>query len=307
MSKETTSRPGGSGTKPQSAKGPTKPVAGAQKNAQRPAQGVTGQPRKASADRPQSTNRPGSATNRPGGATAQQRAQARQEASRQKAGGGFKIRPLDMILLGVGVIVVGFVVWSIVSGSNQATPGTTGQTGGPTADSTPLPEGVAAPNFTLPGADGKNYSLSDYKGKVVLLEFFAPWCPHCRDDAPIFNNVAARYKDNPNVQVLALSASPWGKDYVPGGPARPPITMDDIKWFQNEYKVSFPMLLDKELSAATDYSIMFYPTVYIVDQEGKIAAQPAGYFVWQDGQPVSSRAQPLTEETLAARIDALLK
>jgi cytochrome c-type biogenesis protein len=207
-----------------------------------------------------------------------------------------------MVLLVVGVIVVGFIVWSIMSGSNQQTPAPTGSpSGGPTADSTPLPIGVAAPNFTLPGADGKSYSLSDYKGKVVLLEFFAPWCPHCQDDAPIFNGLAEKYKDNPNVQVLAISASPRGRDN------ESPITMDDITWFRDTYRVQFPMLLDKEMGTSGTYSIMFYPTVYIVDKEGKIAAQPAGYFVWENGKPISSREQVLNVETLSAQIDALLK
>jgi peroxiredoxin len=233
--------------------------------------------------------------------TAQQRVQTRQAAARQKQVGGFKIRPLDMILLGVGVIVVGFVVWSIMSGSNQQTAATAGQSGGPDASSTPLPVGIAAPDFTLPGADGKTYSMSDYKGKVVLLEFFAPWCPHCQDDAPMFNKLAERYKDNPNVQLVAISASPKGKDN------KSPISMDDITWFRDTYSVQFPMLLDKELSTAGSYSIMFYPTVYVVDREGKIASQPAGYFKWVNGNPVSEREIPLTEENLAAEIDKLLK
>ena len=294
MSKQTTSRSGANGTKPQNAKGPTKPVASAQKGSTPKSTG-TAQPQKTS-------NKPGTTSAKPGGMTAQQRIQAQQAAARKKSGGGFQIRPLDLVLLGVGVIVVGFIVWSIMSSSNQQTPAPTGsQPSGPTADSTPLPIGVAAPNFTLPGADGKSYSLSDYKGKVVLLEFFAPWCPHCQDDAPIFNKVAERYKDNPNVQVLAVSASPRGKDN------KTPITMEDITWFRDTFGVQFPMLLDKEMGTSGTYSIMFYPTVYLVDKDGKIAAQPAGYFVWENGEPVSSREQILSEETLAAQIDALLK
>ncbi len=72
--------------------------------------------------------------------------------------------------------------------------------------------GETAPDFTLPSADGKAYSLSQFKGKVVLLELFAPWCPHCQGDAPLFNEVYEKYKDK-GVQVLAVSASPYGRNY----------------------------------------------------------------------------------------------
>ena len=44
--------------------------------------------------------------------------------------------------------------------------------------------GDPAPDFTLPGIDGKTYKLNEQKGKVVVLEFIATWCPHCQNDAP---------------------------------------------------------------------------------------------------------------------------
>lgn len=186
-----------------------------------------------------------------------------------------------------------------MSGSNQGTaPAPT--TGGPNASSTPVPVGAVAPAFSLPGADGKTYNLADYKGKVVMVEFFAPWCPHCQDDAPIFNAVADKYKGK-DVQVLAVSASPRGKDN------KSDITMDDITWFRDEFKVTFPMLFDKGLKSAGDYSVMFYPTVYIIDKEGKIAAEPAGWFSWENGEPVSKRTEELNADTLSAQIDKLLK
>jgi thiol-disulfide isomerase/thioredoxin len=305
MSKQITSRPGQNGNKPGANKGPAKPTSGARKS---PGVANTAPQQRSAAQTQKTTpNRvpPTSGAARPGvtsGMTAQQRVQAQQAAARKKSTGGFKIRPLDIALLVVGLIVVGFVVWSIASGSNQQTQG---QAGGPTAESTPLPVGVPAPNFTYQGTDGKNYSLSDYKGKVVLLEFFAPWCPHCQNDAPMFNKVAERFAGK-DVQLLAVSASPFGKDYNPPS-AEPPISMDDLTWFKDQFKVNFPILLDKELKSATDYSIMFYPTVYLVDKQGNIAGQPAGFFTWKNGKPESQRDEQLTEESLAARIEELLK
>jgi peroxiredoxin len=231
--------------------------------------------------------------------TAQQRVQAQRDAARGKKS-GFNLRPLDLALLVIGVLVVGFVVWSIMSGNNQGTVANQPTGGGPNAQSTPLPVGAVAPDFTLPGADGQTYTLSNYKGKVAVLEFFAPWCPHCQDDAPMFNSTAQNFQGK-DVQFFAISASPRGKDN------ESPISMDDITWFRDTFQVNFPMLLDKELKYAGPYSIMFYPTVYIVDKEGKIASQPAGFFTWQNGEPVSTRAQELNQATLTAEIEKFLK
>ena len=312
MSKQTTSRPGGNGSRSQGNRAGTRPTEGARKDPRPTSSTAASQPRKP-APNTNIPKPPVRSTARPTGMTAQQRIQAQQAAARQQKTGGWKLRPLDLILLAVGVLVVGFVVWSAQSGTNQATPtgqsaannsgNPSGNTGAPPAapSPTPLPIGSVAPAFSLPGADGKTHSLADYKGKVVLLEFFAPWCPHCQDDAPMLNNVAAHFKDNPNVQLLAISASPRGRD------GESPITMEDITWFRDEFKVNFPILFDKELVTAETYSILFYPTVYIVGKDGNIASEPAGFFTWQNGKPVSSRDQPFTQENLISEIEKYLK
>ena len=278
MSKQTTSRPGQNAPRPAGER-PSKSAQGAKSGAKPGA-------------------RPSGNTNRPAGMTAQQRIQAQQAAARNKQAGGFKLRPFDVALLGITAIVIAFVVWSITSGANKSSPAT--QPNVPTADTTPLPVGAVAPDFKFPAADGKEYALSDFKGKVVLAEFFAPWCPHCRDDAPMFNQVAEKFKGQ-DVQVLAIRASPDNKD------RNGPISMNDITWFRDTYKVTFPMLFDKDLTATKDYGIMFYPTVYMIDKTGKIASQPAGYFTWENGKPVSKREQELTADNLSKEIERLLK
>ena len=152
-----------------------------------------------------------------------------------------------------------------------------------------LAEGTDAPDFSLPGVDGNTYKLSDYRGKAVLIEFMAPWCPHCRADAPIFNQVADTFKGQ-DVQVFAVSATPENKD------RNGPISMADLTWFRDEYKVSFPMLFDQPLAASTAYKVYYFPTVYLINKEGKIAK-----FI------LSESGNPLTVERLTAEINSVLQ
>jgi peroxiredoxin len=131
----------------------------------------------------------------------------------------------------------------------------------------PAPVGQPAPDFSLPGIDGKTYTMSGLKGKVVLLEFIATWCPHCQDEAPTMNQLYETYNSK-GVEVLAINATPRGHDNSS------PATTDDLIWFRDQFKVPFPMLFDKALKSTADYGILGYPSLYIIDKDGKVAYQP---------------------------------
>ncbi len=121
---------------------------------------------------------------------------------------GFRLRPLDIALVLVGVLVVAFIVLSALHAPVQAIDPNAQLTG----NGTPVPMGSAAPDFTLPALDGKTYSLSSFKGKPVVLEFMATWCPHCRDEAPIINQLNAAYSAK-GVQILDINATPYDHNY----------------------------------------------------------------------------------------------
>ena len=150
---------------------------------------------------------------------------------------------------------------------------------GVSGDATPVPVGSPAPDFTLPGIDGNTYSLSEQKGKVVVLEFIATWCPHCQNDAPMMNQLNAAYKDR-GVQIFGINATPKGHDHT--SPAR----TSDLRWFHDTFAVTFPLLFDKQLKSASDYGVIFYPAIYIVDQQGKISFQPP-----DDKSPTTTSSQ----------------
>jgi peroxiredoxin len=164
----------------------------------------------------------------------------------------------------VGALVVGFIVMSAL----QAPPVQVDPNAQVPADAKHVAAGAAAPNFSLPALDGKTYSLADQKGKVVVLEFMATWCPHCQDDAPMMNQLDAAYKDK-GVQILGINATPRGHDN------ESPAKMDDLKWFKDNYGVTFPLLFDQPLQSAKDYGVTGYPTIYVIDQQGNVSMPPS--------------------------------
>lgn len=260
--------------------------------------------------------RPGAGSGRPGGGASvkagargaqggppvRQSASARAAAAarpRQKS--GFRLRTLDIALVVAGVALVGAIIWGAMGANNNNLPAASVPTDGsaPVQAANTVAIGGAAPAFTLPDTDNKNVSLSDYAGKVVVLEFMAPWCPHCQADAPMLNEVAAKYADK-GVQFLGVSATDKGRDRGKD------ITMEDMVWFKNEFKVSFPMLFDKDLKAASEYGVMYYPTIYVLDKAGTVTSIPTGAYRMKDGQPESIRTTAMTADELSAEIDKAL-
>ena len=121
--------------------------------------------------------------------------------------------------------------------------------------------GRPAPNFTLKTVDGKIVSLKDFQGKVVLINFWATWCPPCREELPLFEEVYEKYKDRGFV-VLAINTDP-----------------ENLKDFLKEFgvKLTFPILVgdDKILDL---YPVRGLPTSFLVDREGRIVKVRLGVY-----------------------------
>ena len=126
-------------------------------------------------------------------------------------------------------------------------------------------------------------SLDSLAGKPVVVSFFAPWCPHCQDEAPRLNEIHAQYGDR--VHIVSISATPYGKDY----PAdRSQISLDDLTWFQEEYDVTYPLLFDpKFIEVASAYQISSFPTTYLLDSDHRVVE------VFEGGRPVADFQQVL--------------
>ena len=118
-----------------------------------------------------------------------------------------------------------------------------------------------APNFTLKDADGKVVQLSDYKGKVVLLDFWATWCGPCKIEIPWFIDLQRRNKDK-GFEVLGVSMDDNG--------------WEDVKPFVATFKVNYRVVIGNDETAQNFGGVESLPTTFLIDREGKIAAVHVG-------------------------------
>lgn len=116
--------------------------------------------------------------------------------------------------------------------------------------------GTPAPNFTLQTLDGKNLSLSDLRGKAVLVNFWATWCGPCKIETPWLVEMQNQY-GSAGLQVVGVAMDDSGKD--------------DIEKFAKEMGVNYPVLMGKEA---------------VGDAYGGVAALPESFFVGRDGKIV---------------------
>ncbi len=113
--------------------------------------------------------------------------------------------------------------------------------------------GNTAPDFTLKTLDGKEVSLSDYRGKVVMVNVWASWCEPCRQEMPAIEQAYKTYQDQ-GLVVLGLNLK---EKQVP------------IQGFADTYGLTFPILLDTDGKVGTDlYRVRPIPTTFFVDRDG---------------------------------------
>ncbi|MDV6378990.1 TlpA disulfide reductase family protein [Sporosarcina sp. GW1-11] len=127
------------------------------------------------------------------------------------------------------------------------------------AENPGLNPGDLAPDFELTTLDGKNVKLSDYRGKTVLLNFWASWCPPCRSEMPHMEAYYKEYSESENVEILAVNMTKTEKNKE-----------QSAKDFVEEYQLTFPILLDKKSDVMKMYQVKVYPTTYIINEEGVI-------------------------------------
>jgi peroxiredoxin len=128
-----------------------------------------------------------------------------------------------------------------------------------------IDKGVPAPEFTLPGLDGNMVKLVDYKGKVVLLNIWATWCPPCVQEMPSMEKLYQELKDE-DFQILAVSI-----DVSAGNVVAP---------FMKKHKLSFPALTDTQGTLKSLYRTTGVPESFIIEKDGIIAEKIIGPRDW---------------------------
>ena len=122
-----------------------------------------------------------------------------------------------------------------------------------------------APDFTAKNLKGEDVELSDFKGKVVLLNFWATWCGACIEEMASMQNLYSTLRAE-GVEVLAVSIDRWNEDR--------------IQEYVKNNQLTFPVLLDQNQKVRKKYHVMGLPTSYLIDGEGKIRGYASGARTW---------------------------
>ena len=126
----------------------------------------------------------------------------------------------------------------------------------------PGPSAKSAPSFTLQDLNGKTVSLSDFKGKVVVLDFWATWCPPCVKEIPHFIELYEQYKDQ-GFAMVGISVDREG--------------IGVVESFARKYKINYPILMNDGRVANAYGGITGIPTTFVIDRAGNIRRKYIGY------------------------------
>ena len=133
-----------------------------------------------------------------------------------------------------------------------------------------------APDFTLKLTDGKDIKLSDHKGKIIIIDFWATWCPPCRRGIPDLVEIQKKYQKD--VLIIGISLDNE--------------TKPDVVPFIKQYGINYPVV---------------YGTMEVVKAYGNIQAIPTSFVVDQSGQIVDKHVGLVDKSTYINKINALLK
>lgn len=141
------------------------------------------------------------------------------------------------------LIIAGLFVWQVVGKSS-------GKSGG------------GAPDFALTDQDGEKIRISDYRGDVVILDFWATWCPPCKAEIPGFVDLHNRYGDE-GLTIIGVSLDQTG--------------WNDVRPFLKKHNVEYPVALGNRKIVEAYGGIRSIPTTFVIDPEGKIRKKYVGY------------------------------
>ncbi len=137
----------------------------------------------------------------------------------------------------------------------------------------------SAPDFQVTDLQGKKHTLMDYRGKILLLNFWATWCPPCQQEIPDFIEVYAAQKSH-GLEILGLSVDN--------------LSASDLKAFSQSFKINYPVAFATENIIRAYQPGNFIPTTIFIDQKGRIRHKHVGLL---DRNTLMTWFRKLKEET----------
>ena len=131
-----------------------------------------------------------------------------------------------------------------------------------------LQKGNLAPDFELRTLDGQAIKLSSLRGKKVILNMWATWCPPCRLEMPDMEKFYAKHK-NEGIEILAVNLTKAEK------------SRGDVPKFIKDFGITFPVVLDENSEVAQMYQVVSIPTSYIIDSQGVIQQKIVGPMTYE--------------------------
>jgi peroxiredoxin len=139
----------------------------------------------------------------------------------------------------------------------------------------------SAPVFSVSTPAGPSIRLSDHRGHVVFLNFWATWCPPCREEMPAMERLYQRYRDR-GLVVLAVSVDAEGAAVVAP--------------FVAEQRLTYPIGLDPQMAVARTYGVRGLPSSFFVDRQGRLVASAVGPREW-DSKDADALMESLLRRT----------
>lgn len=127
-----------------------------------------------------------------------------------------------------------------------------------------FPHPVVAKDFTLKDITNKKVNLKSYRGKVVMLNFWATWCNPCRMEMPSMEKLHQQLKDKGFIIISVASGD----------------SKEEVSSFMKEYRLTFPALLDDEYEVSDKYKVWAVPTTYFINTKGEIIGKAQGSRDW---------------------------
>ena len=150
-----------------------------------------------------------------------------------------------MLVVGVGLILLAVAAF-------LSLPKATETVAAQQVGITPVSVNFTAPDVSITDLDGNPVSLADYRGKVILYNAWATWCPPCKEEMPTLQAYYEAHKDEGFIIVAIEDGQP----------------VDEVRAFVESYKITFPIWPDVEWKASTAFKIDSLPTSYVIDRDG---------------------------------------